>query len=96
MGAGVVITQGRTIVQLAAVPSHRARILALFQLGFVGGGPVGALAMGYVARLTGVDTATVYPAVAMLGVLVFLFARSALWRQEATEESAATSRGGVG
>lgn len=53
VGAGVVMTQGRTIVQLAARDSHRARILALFQLGFMGGAPIGALVMGYLAGLVG-------------------------------------------
>jgi len=37
------LTQGRTIVQMAAPPSHPARILSLLQLGFMGGTPVGAL-----------------------------------------------------
>jgi MFS family permease len=82
VGAGVVMTQGRTIVQLAARNSHRARILALFQLGFMGGAPIGALAMGYLAGLVGPRPAAVYPAGAMILVLLFLLFRSGLWRQE--------------
>jgi MFS family permease len=93
MGAGVVITQGRTIVQMAAPESHRARILALFQLGIMGGAPVGAFAMGFVARAVGARASVVYPAAAMLLVLVYLLLRSDLWQDEQSVavEGAATA-----
>jgi MFS family permease len=83
VGAGVTLTQGRTIVQLEAPESHRARVLAIFQLGFAGGAPVGALGMGYLAALSGPRQAAIYPAAAMAVVLGFLFLRSALWRHAA-------------
>ena len=83
LGAGVVITQGRTLVQQAAPASHRARILSLFQLGLMGGAPVGALLIGYLAAVTGPRAAPVYPAACMLLILAGLFARSQLWRQGA-------------
>jgi len=83
VGAGVTLTQGRTIVQLEAPESHRARALAIFQLGFAGGAPVGALGMGYLTALTGPRPAAVYPAAAMIVVLGFLFLRSGLWRHAA-------------
>jgi MFS family permease len=87
VGAGVTLTQGRTIVQLEAPESHRARVLAIFQLGFAGGAPVGALGMGYVTAVTGPRQAAVYPAALMLVVLAFLFLRSALWRHTAARAS---------
>jgi MFS family permease len=83
IGAGVTLTQGRTIVQLEAPESHRARVLAIFQLGFAGGAPVGALGMGYLVALTGPRLAAIYPAAGMVVVLGFLFARSNLWRHAA-------------
>jgi len=83
VGAGVTLTQGRTIVQLEAPESHRARVLAIFQLGFAGGAPVGALAMGYLVALTGPRLAAIYPAAGMVVVLGFLFLRSGLWRHAA-------------
>jgi MFS family permease len=79
VGAGVVLTQGRTIVQLETPESHRARTLAIFQLGFTGGSPIGAVGMGYLAAQVGPRAAVVYPAAAMLVVLAFLFVRSGLW-----------------
>jgi hypothetical protein len=79
VGAGVALTQGRTIVQLETPESHRARTLAIFQLGFTGGSPIGAVGMGYLAALVGPRAAVIYPAAAMLVVLAFLFVRSGLW-----------------
>jgi MFS family permease len=83
IGAGVTLTQGRTIVQLEAPESHRARVLAIFQLGFAGGAPIGALGMGYLVALTGPRLAAIYPAAGMVVVLGFLIARSGLWRHVA-------------
>jgi MFS family permease len=81
LGAGVVMTQGRTIVQAAAPETHRARILSLFQLGLMGGAPLGALVIGYLAAFTGPRAAAVYPAGCMLLVLAGLLARSRLWQR---------------
>jgi len=92
VGGGVSLIQGRTIVQLEAPESHRARVLAIYQLGFTGGAPIGALAMGYVTALTGPRPAAIYPAAAMIVVLVFLFLRSALWRHTAAPDRLAGSR----
>lgn len=83
LGAGVVMTQGRTIVQIAAPETHRARILSLFQLGLMGGAPVGSLLIGYLAAFTGPRQAAVYPAACMLVVLAALLTRSRLWRHVA-------------
>ena len=81
LGAGVVMTQARTLVQAAAPETHRARILSLFQLGLMGGAPVGALLIGYLAGLTGPRGAVIYPAAGMLLVLAGLLLRSRLWQQ---------------
>jgi MFS family permease len=81
LGAGVVMIQARTLVQSAAPETHRARILSLFQLGLMGGAPVGALLIGYLAALTGPRGAAVYPATCMLLVLAGLLLRSRLWQQ---------------
>jgi len=91
-GAGVSLTQGRTIVQLEAPESHRARLLAIYQLSFTGGAPLGALGMGYLTALTGPRPAAIYPAAAMIVVLAFLFPHSALWRHTAAPERLAGSR----
>ena len=53
-------------------------MLAIFQLGFAGGAPVGALGMGYLVALTGHGIAAIYPAAGMVVVLGFLSALRAL------------------
>lgn len=79
MGAGVVMTQARTLVQSAAPETHRARILSLFQLGLMSGAPVGALLIATWSRAPG--GAAVYPTACTLLVLVGLLRRSRLWPQ---------------
>ncbi|MGH7299597.1 MAG: hypothetical protein ACREK9_02435 [Candidatus Rokuibacteriota bacterium] len=49
----------------------------------MGGAPVGALLIGYLAALTGPRGAVVYPAAGMLLVLGGLLLRSRLWHQGA-------------
>ena len=83
IGAGITMTQTRTIAQLAAPPTHRARVLAVFQLGLLGGSAIGALLIGQVVALVGPRLAVLYPAAAMLVVLVWLITRSGLWGQAA-------------
>lgn len=80
-GAGVTMTQGRTIVQMAAPPSHRGRVLALFQLGFMGGAPIGAPIVGVIAYGQGLPTAMLAAVVGMIVVLGVVLATSTIWRQ---------------
>ncbi|TWT12788.1 MFS transporter [Reyranella sp. CPCC 100927] len=82
MGAGVTMTQGRTIVQVATPASHRSRVLALFQLGFMGGAPIGAPIVGAMARSWSLSTAMWVACACMLCVIVVVAALSTIWRQE--------------
>ena len=68
-------------------PEERARILALFQLGLMGGAPVGAVLIGYLAALAGPRGAVVYPSACMLLVLAGLLLRSRLWQQGEAREA---------
>lgn len=72
LGAGTSMTMSRTIVQLAAPPSHRARVLSIFQLGFAGGGPIGAFITGFIIAATDVHVAAWIPSATMVGVLLVL------------------------
>ncbi len=80
-GAGVTMTQGRTIVQMAAPPSHRGRVLALFQLGFMGGAPIGAPVVGVIAYGQGLPTAMLAAVIGMIVVLGVVLATSTIWRE---------------
>jgi hypothetical protein len=83
VGAGITMTQARTIAQLAAPAPQRARVLAVFQFGMLGGSALGAVLMGYLVGAVGPRSAPIYPTLAMAVVLVWLAARSGLWHQEA-------------
>ena len=87
MGAGTTMTMGRTIVQLAARASHRARVLALYQLGFSGGAPIGSLIMGFIVGGIGIYEAVLVPSGVMI-VIVALLLISPIWTYRAEEASA--------
>lgn len=80
-GAGVTMTQGRTIVQMAAPASHRGRVLALFQLGFMGGAPIGAPIVGAIASGYSLTSAMMAAVVGMICVLGIVVATSRIWRE---------------
>lgn len=84
IGAGTTMTMGRTIVQLAAPASHRARVLAFYQLGFSGGAPVGSLLMGFLVGWLGIHQAVLVPSIVMIGIVIALL-MSPLWRYHAEE-----------
>ena len=85
MGAGTTMTMGRTIVQVAASDSHRARVLAAYQLGFSGGAPLGALMMGLLVGWLGIFDAVLVPATIMIGILALLYFFSPIWSYRADE-----------
>jgi len=80
-GAGVTMTQGRTIVQMAAPASHRGRVLALFQLGFMGGAPIGAPIVGAIASGYSLTASMLAAVVGMIVVIVVVLATSRIWRE---------------
>ena len=85
LGAGITMTQSRTVVQLVSAPTHRARMMALFQLGLSGGGPIGAFLTGTIGSLWGLKAAMLFPALGMGLLIVFVLARSRLWSMRTVE-----------
>lgn len=85
IGAGITLTQSRTIVQIMAPPTHRARLMSLFQLGLGGGGPIGAFLAGAIASVAGTKAALTLPALAMLVMIAVVLARSRLWSMRTVE-----------
>src|SRR5690606_22138840 len=70
LAAGVSMSQSRAIVQESASDALRARMLAGFNLGTMGGGPIGSLLTGYVIRWLGPIDAVLVPC----GLMVLLWA----------------------
>jgi len=88
LGAGITLTQGRTVLQVVAPPTHRARLLALFQLGLGGGGPIGAFIAGTLASVLGLKLAMVLPALAMVVLIGTVLAFSRVWTIRTVEKPA--------
>jgi MFS family permease len=85
IGAGVTLTQGRTVVQIVAPPSHRARLMSLYQLGIGGGGPIGAFIAGSICAVWGLKAAMLLPALAMALLIAVVLIRSRLWTMRTVE-----------
>ncbi len=85
LGAGITLTQGRTILQIVAPPTHRARVMALFQLGLGGGGPIGAFIAGSLAAVLGLKLAMVLPAIAMAALIALVLIFSRIWTMRTVE-----------
>lgn len=85
IGAGITMTQSRTVVQIVAPATHRARLMSLFQLGLGGGGPIGALLAGTICALWGIQAALIVPAIAMVLLIGVVLVRSRLWTMRTVE-----------
>ena len=85
LGAGITLTQGRTILQIVAPPTHRARLMSLFQLGIGGGGPIGAFIAGSLAAVLGLKLAMVLPAIAMAVLIGAVLVYSRIWSMRTVE-----------
>ncbi len=83
LAAGVSMSQSRAIVQESASDALRARMLAGFNLGTMGGGPIGSLLTGYVLRWMDPLDAVLVPAGLMLFLWAAIFFLTPLWRIEA-------------
>lgn len=84
MTSGINMSMSRTMVQEAAPASYRARLLSIFQLGYLGAAPIGALTMGYLTAYLGPLQAALIPG-SVLAVLLFLVVPGAgLWNRQST------------
>ena len=92
MGAGAGMALNRGMIQSAAPPLYRARVLSVLQFSQFAGGPPGALIFGFMAQGAGIVNAmlTIPVAVALLWITFRLTTR--LWhfkREEAIAEATA-------
>ena len=65
-GGAVFINCSRTLFQQAAPERGRGRVLAIYQLGFTGGAPIGALASGFGAEVLGMHATLLISGATML------------------------------
>ena len=88
-GGGVAMTMNRTIIQESAPASHRGRILAVFQMGVLGGAPVGAFLSGFYVEWWGPQNAVMLPSAAMLAMLALACLATPIWSIRSQAASAA-------
>lgn len=88
LGAGITLTQGRTVLQIVAPATHRARLMSLFQLGLGGGGPIGAFIAGALASILGLKLAMILPALAMAVLIAAVLTFSRIWSMRTVERPA--------
>ena len=72
LAAGVNMAMSSTIVQIEAPVQAKARVMALYNLGFLGAAPMGAMITGFVSEWVGAQTASIIFAVCMLCVTAWL------------------------
>ena len=77
--SGINMSMSRSIVQEAAKASHRARIMSVYQLGFLGGAPLGSLGIGFVTDWLGPLDAVLVVIAGIALVWLGLFFFSGLW-----------------
>jgi MFS family permease len=82
MCGGISMTMSRTIVQEAAIESHRARVMSVYALGMMGGMPIGSFSLGLIVDAIGVRNAVWVPVIGMLIILFYLASRTKLWHVE--------------
>ena len=83
LAAGISMSQSRAVVQEAASDAMRARMLAGFSLGTMGGGPIGSFLMGYVIAAIGPLDAVLIPVSLMILLWLAIFFFTPLWQMEA-------------
>jgi MFS family permease len=76
---GFIITIGRGIVQELAEEQLRARILSVFSFGFMVGGPLGALSLGFLAGAIGPHAAILVPGAAAILIALAGALSTGLW-----------------
>ncbi len=86
LGAGLSMPMTRSVIQLSARPSHRARMLAVFQTTFMGAGPIGAMIMGFAITRMGVIESMIIPPIATLIVFVIVFFFTEIWQMPMPEQ----------
>jgi MFS family permease len=90
LGAGAAMAVNRGMVQAAAPPAYRARVLSVLQFSQVAGGPIGALLYGFVAQWAGIENALMMIPIATLILWITFRLTTNLWHFKREEAIAAT------
>ena len=86
ISGGISMVMGRTLVQAAAPADHRGRVLSIFQLGYMGGAPIGALLIGFAIDRIGPINAIFIPTIGMIFLMLIARYGSGVWYLRYEEE----------
>ncbi len=79
LSSGVSIAMSRSIVQDAAPKDQLARVLSIYQLGFMAGAPFGAFMMGWLVDMFGPYKIALVPAAGMTAMILFMALKTPIW-----------------
>jgi MFS family permease len=79
IGGGVTMSMSRTILQEHAPPTHQSRTMAVLSLSTAGGGPLGALIMGFAVSAFSVRWAILVPMAGVAIMTVGAMAWHSIW-----------------
>jgi MFS family permease len=80
LSGALFINAGRTLFQSHATEANRARVLSVYTLGVMGGGPIGSLIAGLLATPLGLHGTLALDAAIALTVALTVIATTSLWR----------------
>lgn len=88
IAAGISIAMSRSIVQNAAPKDQLARVLSIYQLGFMAGAPFGAAFMGFITDLfpDQPQRVAVIPAAGMVALIAWMVLRTPIWNMKHQDE----------
>ena len=82
LAAGISIAMSRSIVQDAAPKEKLARVLSIYQLGFMAGAPFGAAMMGALVDLFGPQKIAIVPAGGMAVLILWMVFFTPVWNMK--------------
>ena len=82
LAAGISIAMSRSIVQDAAPKEKLARVLSIYQLGFMAGAPFGAFLMGALVDIFGPQKIAIVPAGGMTLLIVWMIFFTPVWNMK--------------
>ncbi len=83
LSAGIAISTSRSITQGASEPRYLGRVLAVYSMGFMGGAPLGSIAVGFAASEFGPRAAALIPGIGLALAAIALAIATPLWRYRA-------------
>ncbi len=79
IGGGITMSMSRTILQEHAPPTHQSRTMAVLALSTAGGGPLGALIMGFAISAVSVRWAILVPILGVAATTISAMAWHSIW-----------------